>query len=220
MRCPNCSAEHSDEDQECPKCGFVTKKWQTGTLSPGHLIGKQKEEESSPLVLYGGLAAAVMGYWFFFRTSAAPPPAAPAAVEASDSAAVAVPAGAPVASSAGGADGETLNPWKVQGRVVNVRNGAPVAEAKITFTGGGKAIDAATDSEGLYKAELPPLQGGAYAITVSHRRFHPPYLKGTTDVLPEEHLRRVDCAAAGRREDFAGGNQGETIDLMLCPNGR
>ncbi|MBI4676712.1 MAG: carboxypeptidase regulatory-like domain-containing protein [Elusimicrobia bacterium] len=208
MRCPSCQVDYPPETAECPKCGVALAKWHGGkSLTTPRLEG---EHRSSPLILYGGLAAAALGAVLYFRR--------PVPAPSSDAAAVpSAPAVTAVVET-----GEAIpNPWRFEGVVADLRKASPVAGAKVDFIAGGKAYRAATDEEGRYKREVPALESGGYAVSVTHPRYHPRYQRGTPDIMTEEFRGRVDCAQFGQQETMAGA-AGETVqaDFMICPRRR
>ncbi|MBI5884328.1 MAG: carboxypeptidase regulatory-like domain-containing protein [Elusimicrobia bacterium] len=211
MRCPSCHVEYPPETHECPKCGVVLAKWHSGKpLNTPRLEGEQR---SSPIILYGGLALAVLAGIYYWRA----PSGAPVDTVQTQAPAPAAAAGAEVSASVQ-PDVSVPEGWRFEGTVFDLRTGTPVSNAQVDIKAAGKVYRTITTPEGRYRRDVPALETGGYALTITHPGYRPEYIKGSPEAMAEEFRGRMDCSKQGEGEVLSG-KTGETTaaDFMICP---
>jgi hypothetical protein len=90
---------------------------------------------------------------------------------------------------------KAIKEWKLRGQVYDLTTLKPLAGCQLTFTdpATNQSIVTRTNSEGRYRAIVPPLTDGGYTVTAAKNGYSPNYLDPATEGV-------ANMSAAQRKE--------------------
>lgn len=190
MKCPKCGTEAPEGTEACPKCNVIFSKLEERAIRNA-LASRAAEKESqekhpsSPMPRLFAMFLVTAALYFFLEHDRRSKLAA-ANLRAQEAAAAAQPAVTETRPAAAPAAIE--DPWKFEGRVLDLLRDKPVSGVKLVFSAQDKEdrFSAVTDAAGYYALELKPLEDAGYEVELSH----PDYGGKWWDVTPAKLSRK------------------------------
>jgi hypothetical protein len=236
MKCPNCGFDQADDSIDCPACGLIFAKWrerhqQTSpafstpeTVSTPEPASAPETESKKSFQLPASawmliaMAVIVVGSLFLFLgkekekpvsavspTAAAPVSAVTVAQNEPTPTEAVVQAPTPTPF--------TGNPWKFQGKVIDMLHLNPIAGATVAFECLNVSVSTTTDAEGKYQIDLPPQPAGrGYIAQLSHPDFGGMYWEGDWS----KYTRRQRISVRDQISAHAYDRIGKPGEVVIC----